>query len=281
MHPRLMLLAALPLAACGGHSAAPETGPAPAARAATPAGDPATIRYAPGTARYRYEQVQHARREMMGQVQETDASTTLLLTVTVAPGENGNLNADYRIDSVAVVGNSPGTGPLQGLQGRSYRTVITASGRPVSFTPPDTSALSALGGEMFKEFMPTLPPATAAGTTWTDTVAPPPTTAQGATIRTRSIRNHRVVGWEMHDGARALHVVTAGTYTIDGEGQEGGASFTLSGVGAAASDRFISAAGGYLGAGGNDSANIQVLVPAAGIEIPIRQVRRTTLTRLP
>lgn len=283
MRAALLLVTSVLVAGCGGQPSTPQTAPAPASGAPRAgAAEPNTVRYAPGTARYRVVQVQNARREMMGQVQETEATTTMVISVTVTPADAGNLSASYLLDSVTVTGAAEAVGPLESMRGKVFRVVFAPQGRMVTYTPPDTSAVTALGGDMFKDFMPTLPPGAAtAGTTWVDTVSPPPTTAQGATVSTRSIRTHRVIGWETHEGARALHIATTGTYTVSGSGEQGGAQFTLAGTGHASSDRYISATGSYAGAAASDSSTILVSVPAAGLEIPIRQSRRTTLTRLP
>ena len=282
---RFPVVLAIALAAgCGGHTAQPagSSTPQPAGRPAAVAADPGTLRFAPGTSHYRYEQVQHATREMMGQTMTTDATTTILLSVTVAAAPGGNLDAAYTIDSVGVTGAADASAQLGALRGKTWHAVYTPNGKPVSFTPPDTTSVSVLGGEMFRDFMPSLPPGTiTSGAAWVDTVVPAPQNAGGATIRTRSIRNSQVVGWEPKDDGRALHILTNGTYTIAGEGEQNGAQFTISGNGTATADRFVAANGTYVGAAGKDSASILVDVPAAGVQIPMIQVRRTTLTRLP
>ncbi len=280
--PTLMLTAAI-VAGCGGHNAAPASAPAPAATApAARAAEPTAMRYAAGNGRYRYEQVQHLRQDMMGQVQETDATTTLIVTTAMTPGENGNLNAAITVDSVGVTTNPAGNpNALDALRGKTFHAVYSPLGKSVSFTPPDTMAATALSGEIFREFLPALPTATVAGTMWTDTVVAPPVSAQGMRVTSTSIRSHRVVGWETRDGARVLHITTNGNYTLNGEGQQGGATLLLQGTGAALSERWVSASGVYLGTTVNDSTNVRVNVVSAGIEIPVNQTRRTTVTRLP
>jgi hypothetical protein len=173
-----------------------------------------------------------------------------------------------------------GAAALESLRGKTFRMVVTPMGKTVTFTPPDTTTMMALTGDMFRDFLPTLPASLAAGTTWVDTVNTPAGTGP-MRIATQSIRTHRVIGWETRDGKRALHVTTTGSYTLTGEGEQGGAPLQLNGTGTATSDRFISADGIYLGMTVNDSTNVKVNVVSMGLEVPVRQVRRTTVTRLP
>lgn len=280
--PMLILTAAL-LAGCGSRGAAPSTTPEPATRAPAAAADPASLRYAPASGRYRYEQRQHATQEVMGQVQESEATTTLIVSAALTPGDAGNLNAAITVDSasVATQAANAATTAMDALRGKTYRAVISPLGKTISFTPPDTMIGTVLSGEMFRDFLPTLPASVAPGTAWTDTVVAPPINAQGMRVASTSIRNHRVVGWEMKDGARALHIATVGSYTLTGEGEQGGSPLQLAGTGTATSDRYISAAGVYLGTTVSDSANVKVTVVSMGLEVPVRQTRRTTVTRLP
>lgn len=283
---RLSSFAILSVAAvlgCGGRTAAPDAAtPAPASRAPAAAAEPTSIRYAANAGRYRFEQQQHASQEVMGQVQETDATTNILVSTNVSAGDAGNLNASVTVDSVTVQSAVPGAaGALEALRGKTFRLVVTPMGKTVTFTPPDTSMVMALTGDMFRDFLPTLPTGSlAAGTTWVDTVSTPAGTGQ-MRIATQSVRTHRVVGWETREGQRALHVTTTGNYTMTGEGEQGGAPLQLTGTGTATSDRFISADGVYLGMTVNDSTNVRVNVVSMGLEVPVRQVRRTTVTRLP
>src|SRR6185503_5484024 len=87
----IVLMSTVSVAACGGHSSAPGTAPQPAARAAAPAGDPATVRYAPGSGRYRMEQSQHLVQEMMGQTEEVNATLNVLASTSFTAGTAGNL----------------------------------------------------------------------------------------------------------------------------------------------------------------------------------------------
>ena len=278
-----LLTTLLAAAACGGQAAAPaaSTAPAPSRPPAAGAADPATVRYGANTGRYRVEQNMHVTQDVMGQITEVDATTMMLISAAFTAAEAGNLAADFTVDSVTVTSSMPGAAEAAaGSRGKTWRSVFSPLGRSVSFTPPDTGATASQTGELFREFLPTLPASTAPGTTWVDTVHATPS-QPGMTIRSQSVRQHQVVGWEMHDGVRALKVATNGVYTISGEGESQGQQLLMTGGGTNVSERFISAAGVFLGSAVRDSTSLNVSVVSAGIEVPVRQIRRSTTTRLP
>lgn len=280
MRRPLIVLAASLAAACGGHTAAPGSA---SAHAATPPGDPTAIRYVAGTGRYRVEQNQHISQAMMGQTRDADGSTTMLVSASFTGGAAGDLAAMFTVDSVDAASSLPGAaGVLARMRGKVYRAVYSPLGHATSFAPPDSGDVAAGEGNVFREFLPGLPSgALTAGTTWTDTSTMNQRGAQGLSIRSQSIRQHRIVGWELHDGVRALKISTTGTYTISGGGEQQGQQMTVAGSGVASVDQFVSAAGVYLGATAADSSNMSVNVVTMGMEIPVRQTRRTSVTRLP
>jgi hypothetical protein len=271
--------AIITLAGCGGHTPAPAAAPVPAARASAPA-EPRALQYAASTGRYRVESQSHIVQEMMGQSQEVNASVAMTLS-TALTLEGGNVAAAFTVDSIAAEG--PQGMSIDAVRGRTYRAVYTTAGRPISLATPDTTnPVVTQIGEMFREFLPTLPPsAIAAGMTWTDTVAQTTSPSPGLTLRSQSVRQHRVVGWEDHGGVRALHISTSGNYTLSGEGEQQGQQLQLSGTGATTVERFVSAAGVFLGQTVADSTSLTVNVMAVGMEIPIHQTRHATVTRLP
>jgi hypothetical protein len=277
--PSIVLAVCLAAAACGGHTTAPAAATAPAAGR----GDPASVRYAAGPGRYRVEQNQHISQEMMGQTRDADGSTTMLVSASLTGGAGGDLAAVFTVDSVAATSTMPGAaGILAQMRGKVYRAVYSPLGYATSFTPPDSGDAAAGEGNVFREFLPRLPGgALTAGTAWTDTTTMSQSGAAGLSIRSLSIRQHRIVGWELHDGIRALKISTTSNYTISGSGQQQGQQMTVAGTGAASADQFVSAAGVYLGGASSDSTSMTVNVVTMGIEVPVRQTRRTAVSRLP
>jgi len=280
MQRSFVLMATLLAAAgCGGRTVAPAAAPAAAAR---PAADPTAVRYSAGTGRYRFEQNLHSTQTMMGNVNETETGSLLLISTAITAADAGNLGASFTVDSVSVTGTMPpgAADAVTGSRGKTWRSVVTAQGHTVTFTPPDTSAVTSQTGELFREFLPALPANLAPGTTWTDTVRQTPNQG-GLVLRIQSIRQHRAVGWEMHDGIRAMKVATNGAITINGEGESQGQQLTLAGAGVSVAERFVSAAGVFLGSTMRDSTGMLVSVVSVGVEVPIVQIRRSTTTRLP
>jgi len=187
------------------------------------------------------------------------------------------------VDSVVANSTMPGAaGVLGQMRGKVYRAVYTPLGLSTSFTPPDSGDVAAGEGNVFREFLPRLPsgPLTT-GTAWTDTTTMTQSGAAGLRIQSQSIRRHRIVGWELHDGVRALRIAVSTNYTISGNGEQQGQQMTVAGTGVASSDLFVSAAGVFLGGAANDSTTMTVNVVSMGMEIPVRQSRRTAVARLP
>ena len=277
-----LVLATLATAACGGRSPAPDTAMPAAAPATRPAGDPGTLRYAPGTSRYRVETTFHSTTEIMGNAQVADGSLLQLVTVTLTPQGDG-LAAQFTMDSLSLSGQSPpGLGDPTALKGKVFRGTLSANGRTLTVTAGDTANPAMVAAaDGFREFFPTLPSGPInPGQSWGDTVSS--TNRQpGTTIRSRAVRQHRVVGWETRDGARVLHIATSSTTTMEGEGETQGQAIQLVGNGVGTADRFVSSAGTFLSQTAGDSTNIQVTVISMGLEVPVRTTRRSVITRLP
>jgi hypothetical protein len=288
MYRRSVVLVAL-TAACGGRAVAPSTAPANTSPAPAPvaaAAEPSTLRYAAGTGRYKVETALNMAQDMMGNVTEVTATTIMIMSTTLTD-DGGNLLLTATLDSVSVTGNMPGVdaSALSGARGKTFRARFTPSGRPLPAPPnPDSSdALVTQLGRGIREFLAVLPAAAVtAGASWTDTTTESnPMPGGTGAMNTRSIREHRVVGWETRDGARALHMTTSGTFTISGSGEvQGGTPVEMTGNGSATLNRWVSTTGTFIGSTGRDSTNLTVNVPTVGMSIPIRQTQVTTVTKL-
>lgn len=283
MHRRLTALAAVLFAAgCAGHRPAGPQAAAPAAAAApAPPADPTSLRYAAGTTRYRVEQSTHVVQEVMGQVNSADLTSRHVLSA-VASESGPNLAFALTVDSIDVTGPAGADlSSISAARGQTFRLVLAPSGLVVSLESPDTTNLVLRQFSMgLREFFPRIPAApVSAGESWTDTVT---TTNNGeVSVTMRAVRQNRVVGWEDRDGGRALHVASTSTYTVSGSGETQGQPVEMSGNGQSTRDAYISAAGVFLGSMESDSALINANVTSVGITVPIRQTRRSTVTRLP
>jgi hypothetical protein len=242
--------------------------------------DPSSLRYAAGSARYRIEQNSHVVQDVMGQSTTIDLGTRQLVS-TVATEAAGNLAVALTVDSVEVTGAPPGAdAPLIAMRGQTFRLVMAPSGLVVSVAAQDSANVLLLqASNGLRDFFPQLPGVSAAGQTWTDTVST--TNAGEVSVTVRAVRQHNVVGWEDRDGVRALHVTSTSTYSVSGSGETQGQALEMSGSGRSTRDSFVSASGFYLGGIESDSASMTATLTAMGMTVPIRQSRRTTVSRLP
>jgi hypothetical protein len=267
-------LTALALGACAPRSGAPEAAaPSPAAPQ-PPAGDPTRLEYSAGSGRYQAEG--SITQELMGQSQSF--STRLLLTASFSRDAAG-LTMSATVDSISA--DLPQL-DLSTARGRTFVVGFSASGQPRSLSLPDTAQVAVRQvGEDLREFLPLLPTGTVSpGFTWTDTVQRTVPTAE-ATISYTVIRTHLVVGWEDRGGTRALQLSIASSYTLTGTGETQGQAIEFDGSGRSVAEAYVSAAGVYLGNVEHDTADVMVNVVAAGMQIPVRRVQRSQVTRLP
>lgn len=287
--PLTVVLAVLGASACsrsaGPSATAPANAPPAAAASAAPA-DATSLRYTSGTNRYRIETQQHTEQEMMGNSTVIDATITQHVTATLAPQADGMVMTmvvdSARLTTTAPGGEAAAAAAATAMTGKRFTGAVTPAGRITYLTSPDSAneqVAQMMNG--VRQFLPLLPGGTfAAGSEWIDTVST--ATALGPlNMTTRAIRTHRVAGWETRDGARALHLTTRSAYTVSGSGEAQGTPLEMAGAGRTASDRYVSAAGVFLGATESDSAEINVNVVSMGMSIPVRRSQRATITRLP
>lgn len=276
MRRALILLAAS--AACGGRAATPSA-PAPAG-APPAAAAPAALTYGAGTARYRLESQTHTVQEMMGNTQTMDATVALVVRA-VSTLDGGNLSTAFTVDSATGTGlQAEGVSAVRGLTFRATHSLAGRHGRVVS--PDSTNPVVTQIGQLFRGFYAGLPEgAPTAGLTWNETSTDSTSPGPGMSIRTQSTRDHRVVGWDDQGGTRVLRIATTGRYTITGEGEQAGQALTIAGSGQGSTESLVSAAGTLLSQTSTDSTNLTVTVMSMGLDVPIRQTRRATLTRLP
>ena len=277
----LALAAALLSTACAGHRpATPAQGaPLAAAAPAVPVSrEPSSLRYAVGSARYRIEQVSHVVQEVMGQSMDIDISSRQLISAVVTEAA-GNLAVAVTVDSLEVTGPPGADASLAAMRGQTFRLVMAPSGLVVSVAARDSAnVLLRQASNGLRDFFPHLPGVPTAGQAWTDTVST--TNAGEVSVTMSSVRQHNVVGWEDRDGVRALHVASTSNYDVSGSGEAQGTAVEMSGSGHSTRDSFVSASGFYLGSIESDSASMTATVTAMGMTVPIRQSRRTTVSRL-
>jgi hypothetical protein len=287
-----LLALVLAAAGCAGRTSPPAapTAPVPPPVAPRPAGDPTTLRYATGTGRYRLEALQRTAQEVMGQRTELEMTSVVLLSFA-ASAEGENLAVVLGVDSIAVTGTTglPGAGAAEvaAARGRAFRLLLTPGGGfiSISLQPPSADSLSPLLQQLFaglRDLLPGLPEGPIQpGAAWTDTVTVTPPGAPGVSVSVRSVREHRVVGWEDPDGGRALHLATRSTSSVAGSGEQQGQAVELEGSGVSSVDAFVSAAGRLLSQVQTDTTRINVTVVSMGLVVPVTQNARRTLSLVP
>ena len=185
-----------------------------------PPAEMTTLRYAPGSLRYRIQgTAREVRVDASGASRTLDGSLTVLLSAALAP-RGDSLVGIFTIDSVAAAGSAWIAEAFAAARGRTFRAVFTSAGRPLSLGSPDSTNDSLVAvSRVVIEFLTLLPPSPfAVGYAWTDTV-PVVSRWMGGTISNQSRRRHTVVGWDNRDGERALRVVV--TETSDQTGRSG------------------------------------------------------------
>ena len=73
----------------------------------------------------------------------------------------------------------------------------------------------------------------------------------------------------------------ASDFTIQGNGQQAGQPFEVSGTGLRNGVDFLAIDGRYLGSQSQDSTNMTISLPIQAMTIPRTQVSKTTVTVLP
>ena len=78
-------------------------------------------------------------------------------------------------------------------------------------------------------------------------------------------------------GVRAVRVHVRSSYTIVGEGEQGGQPMTLDGSGRRQVDQFLADDGRFLGAISADTAEVEVVLTSLGMIVPVNQTVADTL----
>ncbi|HXY68186.1 MAG TPA: hypothetical protein VEH62_01975 [Gemmatimonadales bacterium] len=286
----ILVASAVAFAGCAGHAAtssAPTPSRAPAAQAPAAPAAPAPLRYGAGTGHYRLESQSHVEQDAMGQTTAFDLVTGVVLSTATAPDTAGNLGVAITIDSLSITSPTmpmavPPAADLAAARGRVVRLVVSTQGQTIGLTPPDSAGVALRQvAQGLREFLPMLPPgAPTPGTSWSDTSSMA-TPSQGGTVTVHLTRQHRVVGWEDHEGTRALHLATTVAYTVTGTSEAQGQSVELSGGGQRNGDAFVTAAGVYLGGTMSDSSLVNASIASAGLVVPVRTRSHSSFTRLP
>lgn len=263
------MVGALSLAACGG-GAAGGTAAAPAPS------EPARFTYGPFNTVYEINS--HVSLDQ-GPVGSSDFTMRYYLHATAAQtGEGTRLT--LTIDSIAqATGPTTSQADVAGAAGAQFTGLLSPEGEIMNFHGEETSnPLVNQLSEGLSRFFPRIPSGGAVpGATWSDSVVTDSPAGEGVQIHLDLHMQYEALDWDEYNGAQALHVRATGEYTLTGGGSSGGADFTLDGTGRRYGELYLGADGVFLGAVSADTSESTALVPAAGMSIPITQIRADTI----
>ena len=268
MYKAFPVLIATVIAGCGGPAGTP-----------TPAPAPERVLLAPGAATYRIAAHSHVEQEVQGQTMSLDPVSIFYLGAELTRVPEG-FRATISIDSVEVFeGADFPLSVAKSAQGAVFSAVLSSTGVLTDLTGGDSTNqfLQQLEPEL-RLFFPRLPAGGGApGLTWTDTTEVM-SRGSGAEIMIVLSSDHEAVGWSQYEGARTLEIRTATTFTLSGEGSQGGVDFTIEGSGTSMAHTYLSPSGMFLGRTSSDSASAIAMVTAMGMIVPIEQRGVDTVT---
>jgi hypothetical protein len=292
MSPQRSLLGAsfLLALACGGHSAAPSTTPAPVATPtvapARPAA-PATIRYGPSALRYLIRREVSATQTFQGQTSASRLGFRLFVHATIrGPADSGGYPTTITIDSIIPDSGIalPVTLNLAATRGLSYSGILSPHGEFKNATPSDTTIARGLAQVLanFREFYPSIPGGgLALNAAWTDTTSRTDRAGIFDRVTVTAITTSRASAIEERAGAHAVRVEVSAILAITGAGNQAGQALDLAGRGTRHGVEYVAVDGRFLGGESVDSTDLEIAVPAQGQVVQIRQVARFIVQVLP
>ncbi len=255
----------LATAGCATNQAPTQTRPQEVPDAAT------RFTYANGTTRYLYASHRVTEQEVAGRSSRAENVLGIQFSTGITQGAN-NQSVQISVDSV-LEASGPGltaamrraiTGlVLVGtLQPTGEITGLSSNGEP--------STLMAIVTTAVQQFLPRIPADGAEpGAMWTDTTMVE--TNDGSTRVMRSAVVYSTAGDWIENGS-VLPITWRSEYTLEGEGQQMGQNFTLTGAGLTRGEHRLSSDGLYLGTSARDSSTADVILPTLGITVPISSV---------
>jgi hypothetical protein len=243
------------------------------------------VRLGPSALKYLMHQVVHIEQEFQGMRQPLDIGLRIYFQVIISgPADTVGYPTTIAIDSIAP---DSGTTVPMGInvgsaKGLSFRGRLSPRGELRNQVPSDSAAAQALSPIVgsFRNFFPRIPPGgLTLGAAWTDTTSENDRAAGNITIT--SVNHSKAAAWEDRNGARALRLEVTSDFTIQGNGQQAGQPFEVSGTGLRSGVDFLAIDGRYLGRQSQDSTNMTISLPIQAMTIPRTQVSRTTVTVLP
>ena len=227
--------------------------------------------YANGTAQYAYTSQRTIDQEVAGQTTRTETVLRLLLSTTIDDTGAGRA-VRFTVDSILdVAGPGITQASRRAITGLSLDATLQPTGEISEFSEnSERSPLMATVTSAMKQFFPRIPvDGPEPGSEWVDTTVV--VTNDGSTRITKSSVVYSTAG-DWLDNSGAMPVSWRSEYTLEGEGQQMGQNFSLSGSGLTHGEHMLSADGFYMSTSSRDSSNAEVNLPAFGITVPIVQM---------
>lgn len=238
--------------------------------------------YTPSAGKYRITVVQSTSQIMMGQTQEFEANSSLLISLAVVKSAAA-LALNITIDSATSSTNAPMGAPNpaeafgmkvaagMALDGKVGLATITDK-----LGAPSTSQFA----NSLRSILPRVRIGAVKGATWADS-----TTSQikvgEADIKTEAIVNYTLAGDTVVAGVKGWVITGVGVTNLSGRGNQQGADYTISGPSTGTITAVVSEAGVLLGERTISDSKLSVYVEAANMTIPIVQHGTVKVERLP
>lgn len=234
--------------------------------------------YAPGASQYRVHSVLKQTRDVMGQTQEDEITTTQLVSVQIERGVRDTMQLHIVLDSVQV--EAAQEADMSRFVGVRVSGTMSPRGRVYELTPPaelandqelQTIVLS------LRSFLVALPPSTRAGTRWSDTTDANIETEQMDMVR-RVITQSTLSGDTSYAGQRAHRIQQQIDVSMSGTANADGFTVLMSGTGTGSATYFVSSGGVYLGARSDQQTTLELSV--GEMKLPISQTMTSTVERV-
>jgi hypothetical protein len=238
--------------------------------------------YTPLSARYRVTGSTHTSQVLMGQSQESDATSDQVTSIALAKS-GGQLSLKMTLDSAVATASAPLPAPdMSGAIGLTLTAAMDLDGHVANHTVTDKTGKpsdSPLASSM-RSFFPRLKVGATKGMTWTDTTTTH-RNQNGADVATTVILTYTLAGDTATAKGKAWKILSTSTGTINGTGSQQGADFTIKGTMTGEGSVVVGANGVLELLEQNSSVNMVADVPMAGMQIPIVQKQSTKIVRLP
>ncbi len=238
----------------------------------------AGMSYAPGASQYRVHSVLKQTRDVMGQTQEDEITTTQLVSVEIERGVRDTMHLHIVLDSVHVQAEQPTD--MSRFVGVRVSGTMSPRGKVYELAPPpeladdqefQTIVLS------LRSFLVGLPPSTRAGTAWSDTTDTNVGTEQMDMVR-RVITQSTLTGDTSYAGQRAHRIQQQIEVALSGTANADGYTVVMAGSGTGSATYFVSNSGVYLGARSDQQTLLELSV--GEMKLPITQTMSSTVQRV-